>query len=124
MSWILDVMLACLFGFFLLLVLSGIGIGAYAGWELLPDTGRTALKRALLRVAGRRSSVRQGEPIYTVRVDGHLRYASGEEDVQHFLLAAMTTASRQVLLVMDQEHSATLVFSCGSQSVVIEVSFG
>jgi hypothetical protein len=121
MSWMIDVMLAVLFGLFLLAVLGGLGVAAYAGWELLPDTGRTTLTRALRRLIGRQGSARPGEAIYAVRVDGQLRYASGHEDVQHFLLLAMTTASRQVLRSMTDAQPATLVFTCGSDSVVIEV---
>jgi membrane protein implicated in regulation of membrane protease activity len=121
MTWMMDVMLVFLFGLFLLFILGGLGAAAYAWWDLLPDTGRTTLKRALRRLVGRQGSARQGEPIYSVRVDGQLRYASGQEDVQHFLLTAMTTASRQVLRSMTDAHPATLVFTCGSESVVIEV---
>jgi hypothetical protein len=121
MTWISDVIMLCLFGVLSLLLLGGLGMAAYASWELLPATGRTALKRALLRITGRQGSMRQGEPIYTVHIDGSLRYASGQEDVQAFLLAAMTVASRQVLRTMTDAQAATLVFSCGNQSVVLEV---
>jgi hypothetical protein len=121
MSLFSDVVMLCLFGVLFLLLLGGLGMAAYAWWELLPDTGRTALKRALLRISGRQGSVRQGEPVYTVHIDGSLRYASGQEEVQAFLLTAMTVASRQVLRTMTDAQPATLVFSCGSQSVVIDV---
>jgi hypothetical protein len=121
MSLLSDVIMLCLFGVLFLIMLGGLGAAAYAWWELLPDTGRTTLTRALRRLIGRQGSARPGEAIYTVRVDGQLRYASGHEDVQHFLLLAMTTASRQVLRSMTDAHPATLVFTCGSESVVIEV---
>jgi hypothetical protein len=44
--------------------------------------------------------------------------------VQEVLGAAVMLASRQVLRVVDTDQPATLVFSCGEVSVLIEIHLG
>jgi hypothetical protein len=118
MSLMLEIILPLFFLCILLALLIG---GGCALWCSLPDTRRETLQQALLRVRGKQASGDSRPPIYAVYVDGHLLYASGQEDVQMFLWTAMGVASRQVLRSMADAQPATLVFTCGTESVVIEV---
>jgi hypothetical protein len=108
-------------GVFLVILLAFmIGAGC-AGWAALPDTKRESLQRALMRIRGKEASSRSGPPIYAVQADGHLLYASGKEDVQAFLGTTMHVASRQILQLVDEGHPATILLTCGSETILIDV---
>jgi hypothetical protein len=105
----------------LLALLGALCMGAFGMWHLMPREGRETLHSVVRWVSGRRTSVRSGQPVYAVHVDGQLRYASGKEDVQDFLGTTMVMASRQVLRLVATEHQATIVLTGGKESIVIEV---
>jgi hypothetical protein len=107
--------------FFLCILLAFLVAGGCLAWHSMPERGHATLKQALARVTGRWGNRPHAGQTYAVHVDGQLRYASGQEDVETFLLTTMTVASRQVLRGMTEEQPATLVFTCGPESVVIEV---
>ena len=108
--------------FFLCLMLALLVGGGCALWCALPDTKRETLTSVLRRVTGTRATRRSGPPIYAVQADGHLLYASGKEDVQDFLWATMGVASRQILQLVDEAHPATLLLTCGNETILLEVS--
>jgi hypothetical protein len=118
MSLLIDIIFPLFFG---IVMLAFLVAGGCLAWHSMPDTGRATLKQALAPVAGRWGNRPHAGQTYAVHVDGQLRYASGQEDVETFLLTTMTIASRQVLRGMTDEKPATLVFACGTESVVIEV---
>lgn len=107
--------------FLMFLMLAIFTCAGCALWAALPERSHATLKHALAQVSGRWSTRPREGQTYAVHVDGQLRYASGQEDVETFLLTTMTIASRQVLRGMADDQPATLVFSCGQESVVIEV---
>ena len=106
----------------LLGLLVGVVMMSYALWTILPEQRQERLAVALRRLTGRRVSVRSGPPVYAVHVAGQLRYASGQEDVEDVLCTACMTASRQVMRLVDAEGPATLVLTCGEESLEIEVN--
>ena len=118
MSTVLD---AVMQGLLMLAFIGALGMGAFGMWHLMPREGRETLQHALKRVSGRRATLHSGPPVYAVHVDGQLLYASGKEDVQDFLGSTMFMMSRQVLRTVDTDQPATLVFTCGEASIVIEV---
>ena len=118
MSTVLDAVMQVLL---MLAFIGALGMGAFGMWQLMPREGRETLQHALKRVSGRGATLHSGPPVYAVHVDGQLLYASGKEDVQDFLGSTMLLASRQILRVVDDEHSATIVLTGGKESIVIEV---
>ena len=92
-----------------------------AAWSCLPEWGQARLSVAVRRAVGPKATSRSGPPIYAVQADGHLLYASGKEDVQAFLGTTMHVASRQIVQLVDEGHPATIVLTCGSETILLEV---
>ena len=118
MNFIMEIVFP---GVFLVILLAAMVGAGCAGWAVLPETKRESLQRALMRVRGKQASSRSGPPIYAVQADGHLLYASGKEDVQMFLGTAMHIASLQIVRLVDEGHPATIVLTCGKETILLEV---
>lgn len=105
----------------MLALFSVLGMIVVRLWHDIPRERRTTLTHAITRVIGKRATRRSAPPIYAVQADGHLLYASGKEDVQDFLGTAMQVASRQILQLVDEKQPATILLTCGSETILLEV---
>lgn len=99
-----------------------IGWLAFTWRDMLPTVAKERLITTVRRVAGRKTPVKSGPPIYTVRLNGELLYASGKTDVEEYCLSGLIHIRGHLLDQCAPGEPLEVVFMRGKETVVVQIT--
>jgi hypothetical protein len=103
------------------LVLFLLGYGIMLWRDVLPAATRERLSTLLWKVRWTPRHPQRDPPIYRVMLDGHLRYAASQKDVESYLCGLWVQAGMALLERLRPGQSVDIVFLHGDESVVLQI---
>jgi hypothetical protein len=119
MTAIVDVCFIVLMFLGLVALLVGI---VRLSWPSLPARTTERLLTTLRRVRGQQALATAGPPIYTVRLNGELLYASGKTDVEAYCWYGLMQIRFHLLDQCTPEEPLEIVFMRGKETIVVQIA--
>jgi hypothetical protein len=89
--------------------------------DVLPAATRDRLSTLLWKVRWTPRNPQRDPPIFRVLLDGHLRYAASQKDVESYLCGLWVQAGVSMLSRLRAGESVDIVFLHGDETVVLQI---
>lgn len=99
-----------------------LGYGIMLWRDVLPAATRERLGTLLWKVRWTPRLPQRDPPIFRVMLDGHLRYAASQKEVESYLCGLWVQAGMTMLSRLRPGQSVDIVFMHGEDSVVLQIT--